>query len=364
MARQLSEKERHEAVFEYRRVKNYSRVARIMNCSPGTVKKWVVQDQLGRELRRKRRVASSSCMNEAATREASRLLLQGQQGGTRFVASELYKMGLVHKKPSHQSVIRSVRRFHEANGDQIECKRGRPAPLLTEKNRADRVAWCNAHLHTDWTRVMFTDRKKFHFRYPGSKVLGVQWQLRSQSHKCGVFQPNNPSAYNVYGGLTAKGTTRLCPVTGTTKMSTRFTNTRGQTARSITKQEYEHVLKSSLLPEGLARLGPDWTMQQDNDPTHRAVRDVLPHFNKVNASRIEVLQKWPAHSPDLSPIENCWAYAEGIASAKGCTDFDEYKRTVDRVFKNIPAKMIRNLYESMPVRLRDCIAKEGHRVKW
>lgn len=364
MPRQLNQKERHRAVFEYERLGSYAKVAKLLKCCPKTVRKWVLRDKEGLGLQRKARNASARCVNQAAAEEASRQLIEGRQGGARFVAAELHKSGLVRKKPSHQSVIRAVKALHQAGGDEIDCTRGKPAPQLTEKNRADRVAWCRAHLKTDWSKVMFTDRKKFHFRYPGSKVLGVQWHLRSQSHKCGVFQPNNPSAYNVYGGLTAKGTTRLRPVTGTTKVTTRFSNCRGQPARSITKQEYQAVLSESLLPDGMARLGPDWTFQQDNDPTHGAIQKALPEFNKIHSSRIVLLRNWPAHSPDLSPIENCWAYAEWKASAKGCTNFDDYKRTVDRIFKNIPAKMIRNLYDSMPRRLEACINNEGHRVKW
>lgn len=364
MAPQLSLKQRHEVVIEYSRVKNYMHVAKKVGCSPATVKKWVALDSSGQELVRKCRQVAKRLMSKEATQEASKQLLEGRQGGARYVASELRKKKLVKKKPSAQTVLRAVKAFHEAEGDPIVCTMGRPAPQLTARNRAQRVAWCKANLDTDWDRVMFTDRKKFHFRYPGSKVLPCTWKLRSKKNEGGVFQPNHPSTFNVYGGLTSKGTTKLRPVTGTTKRKTSFMNSKGQPARNITQNEYRAVLREALLPGGVGRLGTSWALQQDNDPTHGVARQVLEDFNKIHDTSVSLVKNWPPHSPDLSPIENVWAIVDREVNAVGCHDFDEYVSTVSRTFQKLDRNIIRKLFASMPRRLQDCIENDGRRVKY
>ena len=341
MAPQLSLKQRHEVVIEYSRLKNYMHVAKKFGCSPATVKKWVALDTSGRELVRKRRQVSKTLMSKEANIEASKQLLEGRQGGARYVASELRNKQLVQNKPSAQTVLRAVKAFHEAARDPIVCTMGRPAPLLTARNRAQRVAWCKANLKTDWDRVMFTDRKKFHFRYPGSKVLTCSWKLRSKKNEGGVFQPNHPSTFNVYGGLTSKGTTRLRPVTGTTKKKASFMNAKGQPARNITQNEYKAVLRETLLPGGVGRLETRWVLQQDHDPTHGVATQVLDDFNKVHDTSVSLVKKWPPHSPDLSPIENVWAIVEREVNAVGCHDFDEYVSTVSRIFQKLDRNIIK-----------------------
>jgi len=364
MAPQLSLKQRHEVVIEYGRLQNYTHVAKKFGCSPATVKKWVALDTSGQELVRKRRVVSKTVMSEEATREASKQLQEGRQGGARYVASELRKKKLVKKKPSAQTVLRAVKAFHEAQGDPIVCTMGRPAPQLTARNRAQRVAWCKANLKTDWDRVMFSDRKKFHFRYPGSKVLTCSWKLRSKKNEGGVFQPNHPSTFNVYGGLTSKGTTRLMPVTGTTKKKGFFINAKGQPARNITQNEYKAVLREALLPGGVARLGTEWVLQQDNDPTHGVAKHVLDDFNRIHDTSVSLVKNWPPHSPDLSPIENVWAIVDREVNALGCQNFDDYVSTVSRIFQKLDRNIIKKLFASMPRRLQDCIENDGHRVKY
>ena len=85
---------------------------------------------------------------------------------------------------------------------------------------------------------MFTDRKRFYVRYLGNRVLSTRYLLHDGKFEAaeGVFQPSNPSCFNVYAGITRFGATILHEVAGSTKYAHEHVNAKGSKARNITKQ--------------------------------------------------------------------------------------------------------------------------------
>lgn len=81
---------------------------------------------------------------------------------------------------------------------------------------------------------------------------------------------------------------------------------------------------------------------------------------------IEVLQNWPANSPDLNPIENLWA--------ETTRDWDYvFPRTRENLDKSVVenwekmrgnTQYFQNLYQSMPTRLWEVIANRGGNTKY
>jgi len=62
-------------------------------------------------------------------------------------------------------------------------------------------------------------------------------------------------------------------------------------------------MQEVIIPEGKRLIGDDFILQQDNAPIHTA--KIVKKF--ITDSNIQYLV-WPPQSPDLSPIENVWAW--------------------------------------------------------
>lgn len=176
-----------------------------------------------------------------------------------------------------------------------------------------------------------------------------------------VKKVTNPMALNVYAGITKFGITRLHFVAGTSKYKSKHLNMKGQTAKNITKSEYMEVLEKTLLAEGcklFRNVGvTNWKFQQDNDPCHHAAGEAIKAWNQAHPGmRVSLLPAWPANSPDLSPIENLWAWAQAKVDATGCKTFEEFKKCVCETLQNVPRKI---LVGSMKARLQACVEQQG-----
>ena len=81
---------------------------------------------------------------------------------------------------------------------------------------AQRLAFAKANLDRNWRLVVFTDRKKFLFGYPGTSVSQAKWVQKGQRHEAPTV--NHPMTVNVYAGITMYGVTKLHMVAGTSKI--------------------------------------------------------------------------------------------------------------------------------------------------
>ena len=343
-------------------------IAMKVGCSPSTVQKWATSSKQGRGVARKRRDVKKRLLDSSAAQRAEQLLKSKHGGGARFASAQLFKEGLSVRLPSRYTVVRAAKEAAKESGDPLKYVRGPPKKGLLARNKKARLAFCRANSDRDWDKVMFTDRCKFHFRYPGNEVGAGAWTSASERGSGRVFTPNHPQCYNVYGGLTVHGTTKLMPVTGTSGVKGSYCNAKGVAARNITAAEYREVVGRHFLPSGEAIFGShsvrSWVLQQDGDPTHRASKPVVAEFNRRRFSSVEILPDWPGNSPDLSPIENVWGIVRTNVDKKGCKTFDEYKRAVDREFEQLDKGVVKRMFQSMPKRMRDCVLNDGDRIDY
>ena len=341
-----------------------TKIAATVGCSAKTIRFWIREYKVRGNTTSATPSGRPSCMTAAASRRAANLLVQGCNGGARFVSRKLKAEGLTDRLVSPATVLRAAKKQAAADGDPLILKRGRPPKALSAASKAKRIQFAKRNRKHCWTRVMFTDRCKFHFRYPGCSVSQCRWLKSSRRAEDGAVMANKPAVYNVYGGLTRFGTTKLHAVAGTTGIHSAYKNQRGQQAKNITSSEYADVVKKTLLPEGRRIFCGQgmavWTLQQDNDPTHAGAANVIAGYNaKRTGSVVGLLHGWPGNSPDLSPIENVWAYVDAAVARLGCKTFKEFKAAVHTTFENLPVAMCANLVASVPKRLSKCVELDG-----
>jgi transposase len=269
----LHESVRYKIVHTYEKCKNAAQVARSLSIDIKTVWRWVKRYTTTGSVTIREGQGRKTAMSEAASSAACDMLLDGQVSGATEVAERLHTEGLTHSsKPVHRTTVtRHAKARAAARGTPIAIYRGKPRRQLSKATMAKRLAFCKANRTTNWTRVMFTDRKKFLLRYPGSKVKRVQWVRKGHHPVADIV--NRPMAFNVYAGITKYGMTKVHVVAGTSHRKSAFKNKKGDTSRNITAAEYEDVLSSTLLPEGkkiFNKVGlSSWVLQQDNDPSHK-----------------------------------------------------------------------------------------------
>ena len=363
----VSEPTRQAALMAYAKSKNYRSAARACNVDPRTVKNWVSRfEETGTLVARVGSGRPPKLTTEAA-RKAVKLLLSNNFDNCHKVAEELHRLGHTETVVCATTLSRRAKAQAAADGAPILPKTGKPGKALSADTMNKRVSFCQANKTRNWAPVMITDRKKFYFKYPGTSVKRAQWVRKGERRE--AFRPNNPMAVNLYAGITKYGVTKAHLVTGTSNLKTNYKNKKGQASRNITSAEYEDVLTKTLLPEGkriMASAGVNsWVLQQDNDPTHkRAAGKALEAFNATHTGRVRLLEAWPPHSPDLSPIENAWAIVQAKVDAAGCQNFKDFQETVVREWRDLPASTIKNLMGSLPTRVRACLDLQGRKTRY
>jgi transposase len=277
---------------------------------------------------------------------------------------QLHAEGELLRAVHRTTIIRAAHRAAKRTGEKLWVQRSKPPKAMTTATKEKRLAFALANLQTDWSHVMFTDRKKFHFRYPGSKVKPCRW-VRGPAKNCKAtaYQPSRPQCLNIYAGITKYGVSKAHFVAGTSKYTPQHNNKKGQQAKNITESEYKVVVKETLLPEGRRLFTTQgissWTLQMDGDPSHNCAPSVVKKWNKDNNSSVKQLAKWPPNSPDLSPIENVWGCLQRKVDQKGCNSFEEFKQAVLSELAAVPKQHLFNMLNSMKKRIQLVVENEG-----
>lgn len=303
-------------------------------------------------------------LDQAAEDKAMELVTGAESLSAEEAGKQLHAEGVLPRVVHRCTIIRAAHKAARRTGEKLWVQRGKPPKAMTAATRQKRLSFAQENLQRDWSRVMFTDRKKFHFRYPGSKVKPCRWvKGPAKSSKSTAYQPNKPQCLNVYAGITRYGVTKPHVVAGTSKYTSVHMNKKGQQAKNITASEYKEVVDKTLLPQGRKLFTTQgvssWTLQMDGDPSHNCAPGVVKQWNKKNSSSVQLLGKWPPNSPDLSPIENLWGWLQRQVDQKGCNSFEQYKQAVYDELAAVPKQHLANLFDSMKKRLALVIQNEG-----
>jgi len=121
---------------------------------------------------------------------------------------------------------------------------------------------------------------------------------------------------------------------------------------------YIQLLEENLLPWIQRKFNHRrYFFQQDNAPVHTA-KDTKAW---ISQKQVKMLLNWPAQSPDLNPIENMWDELQRRVRKRNPRPANKHElyAALKEEWERIPRKTYKELIDSMPRRVQECIEKNG-----
>lgn len=310
---------------------NYSKakIAKIINRSHRVVRNFLKDpDNYGKKKRTGRPRATTPRERRSILRVASNSTLTARQ-----IAAEA---GVSTNLRNVQRIIREC--------EHLKRKKLPKKPSLSAKHKLVRLQFAKDHVQwkKKWRKVIFSDEKKFNLDGPGGFNYYFH-DLRKDNFILSRRQAGGGSVM-VWSGIGYSG-----------KMDIKFCSGK------ITSKRYIEVINEQINSHAVRIAGPYFIFQQDNASIHRA-KVVRDYFSEKN---IQVLE-WPAYSPDLNIIENCWGNLSRAVyrGSRQFTSVEELKKVIVDEWQNINQDVIKKLYDSLPDRMIEVISKSGGSTKY
>jgi transposase len=241
-----------------------------------------------------------------------------------------------HKLDLDVSARTVRRRLDEA---ELYGRVEREEHVLDETDLRRRLAFANGYKHwtaADWERVIFSDEKHFTLGQHGQ-----QWVQRPPDEAYNSLYTHttneNPSLVTIWGCFAAHEIGQAEIFLG-----------------DLNGKLYCRILEGKkFFPEG------QWYFQHDNDPSHTCnLAKTWLHSNGVT------VLDFPPWSPDLNPIEDVWPAMERAVDKHNATDEAELETAVQAEWEALSPELLAKLAHSMPKRLKEVIAHNGHKIHY
>lgn len=281
-----------------------------VGCDHKTVKLWLDVHKRTGDVKDKPRSGRKALVSQPAIAQLSSIATK-EHSTAKFSASRLSKE---LQGPGGASVsARSVRRNLRAAG----WKYGYAKNILMLKpvHKAKRLAYARKHLNarTSYAKYLFTDSKVFQLHRTAGKAGVKLWYPQGCRPHSAVAKRSR--GVHVYLGVAKFGVTAPIFVTGGGSQKSEHINPKtGNAFSGVGAAEYQRDVLPKLIRGGnmlfanSAHWATEWILQQDNARPHTAA-STKALLQELMPNRVE--QEWPPMSPDLSWIENMWAWIEG-----------------------------------------------------
>lgn len=308
----------------------YSDVARHLNRHVSTVTRFVIRQKQNKPVSKR---APNQKLSTRMRRRIVSTALRGKQSA-REIRDTL-------------GIDLTVRRVQQVLHEAPFLQYSRPirAPNLSKLHKEERLKFAELNLewgHPDWTRVIFSDEKKFNLDGPDG--LSSYWRdLRKEPDIFSKRQQGGGSVM-VWACISYSGTLSMVGLEG-----------------NVDSKYYCDVLEDALLPQANELYQDWWTFVQDNASVHNS------EYTRawLDSNDVHVLP-WPARSPDLNIIENVWgAMARHVyAHGRQFADVDGLTDAIQSAWNSIATTYVKNLYHSIPRRLISVIKKKGGSIDY
>ena len=239
-------------------------------------------------------------------------------------------------------------------------KYGKPMKVLplNAAKKAARLKFAQHHIaqKTDFKKIMFTDSKMFCL----GKDDGMCWYPDGERPTVEVEKFSKK--IHIYMGVTAFGPTVPILVSGGTKKS------EFEGAKGVGANEYEQTVLVHFKEEGMRLFGEHrlykdkWVFQQDNARAHTALTS--KSFLDIFFGEGRWIDNWPASSPDLSWIENIWAWAEKKLSRRRheIKTIEQLESVVKEILTSLTAQQCMKYVDGMMKRMKEVVKVKGSQI--
>lgn len=229
----------------------------------------------------------------------------------------------------------TVQRILKYNGISYQSYSKRLS--LTKERREKRVKFARfmQKRKKEWRFTIITDEASF---WLNKSKPGKVWTADpAKETGAGVHGPK----IHCWGGISARGALKLEIF-----------------EENLDADGYLSILRKKI-PEIRSLYGDEWQWQQDGSGVHRA--KVVTSFLAQNVPQ---KMNWPPYSPDLSPIENIWAWLKGQVAKDVPQSVDTLKKSIRRHWESMDIEFLAPYFDSMPKRMAMVIENEGFKINY
>ena len=266
---------------------------------------------------------------------------------------------------------RTVRRILK-NHLKLHPYKKKKRPLLKDHHKEHRLDVAEGFLEyfeesgeNPWEDMVFSDECRFNSEPKPNSKNDVIWDDAPDDEK--HYQERSKYAgqsIEVWGCITRYGKPNLIEI----KRPMITVNGERQ-KRRFKSQDYIDKILVPVMPklrtifeeQGIDE--EDWIFQQDGDAKHTS--NLVQNWLENNVQSYTNKNEWPANSPDLSIIENCWSVIWVELAKHKIQTRGRLVQLVKKYWKEkITPDYIEKLYNSLPNRMAEVVRLKGGITKY